>query len=146
MVSGLLGGIRLDKVVATLSWCDIFGFSRVNHLPPSDSNNLPILLQASSVPLPKRPKHHHFKFESFLLQHKDCDPLVLAQWVTEFEGLPMYYLTKRITSTRLALDKWQRENFRARQHQMMTVRLRLESLMEVPVTAALQVEKQKRNS
>lgn len=133
--------LRLDRAVATTSWIDIFEFSKLVHLPPSDSDHVPILLQASSVPIPKRPKHHRFKFESFWLQHKDCDPLVLAQWSNDFEGLPMYNLTRKIASTRVALDKWHNENFRARQHQMMHVRLRLEALLDIPTHLSSQQEK-----
>lgn len=127
--------------MATPSWSDLFSFSRLTHLPPSDSDHVPILLQASCVPIPKRPKHHRFKFESFWLQHKDCDPIVLAQWANEIEGLPMFSLTKKITNTRLALDKWQRDNFRSRQHQMWNVRVKLESFMAVPSSPEIQTKK-----
>lgn len=132
--------LHLDRAVATPSWSDIFGHSKVTHLPPSDSDHIPILLQASTVLIPHSPKHHRFKFESFWLQCTECDHLVLAQWATEFERLPMFCLTRKITKTRLALDKWQKENFRARQQLMLTVRLRLEAIMEVPISPSLQVE------
>lgn len=53
----------------------------------------------------------------------------------------MFCLTKKITQTRLALDKWQKENFRARQQQMMDVHFKLKVIMEIPITTAVQVEK-----
>ncbi|XP_062014558.1 uncharacterized protein LOC133731122 [Rosa rugosa] len=68
--------LRLDRVVCTESWCDIFGFARLKHLPPSDSDHVPILLHASTIPLPIRPRHHRFKFESYWLQHSECDEVV----------------------------------------------------------------------
>lgn len=38
--------LRLDRAVATPSWSDLFGYSRLVHLPPSDSDHAPILLQS----------------------------------------------------------------------------------------------------
>ncbi|XP_062021026.1 uncharacterized protein LOC133737505 [Rosa rugosa] len=133
--------LRLDRAVATTSWSDIFGFSRVRHLAPSDSDHIPILLQASIVPLPLRPRRHRFKFESFWLQHEECDPLVISKWQTTFEGVPMYALTRKIMCTRLALEKWQRNTFKWRQQQMLEVRGKLESLMGATVSDAVNEEK-----
>ncbi|XP_040363828.1 uncharacterized protein LOC112169513 [Rosa chinensis] len=133
--------LRLDRAVATASWSDVFGFSRVKHLSPSDSDHTPILLQASSVPLPKRPRRHRFKFESFWLQHEECDPLVLEKWQTDFEGVPMFALTRKIMCTRRALESWQQQTFRFRQQQMIEVLGRLEFLMGEQLTVELHEEK-----
>ncbi|XP_062019515.1 uncharacterized protein LOC133736097 [Rosa rugosa] len=130
----------LDRAVATASWSDVFGFSRVKHLAPSDSDHTPILLQASSVPLPKRPRRHRFKFESFWLQHEECDPLVLEKWQTDFEGVPMFALTRKIMCTRRALESWQQQTFRFRQQQMIEVQGRLEFLMGEQLTVELHEE------
>ncbi|XP_062014109.1 uncharacterized protein LOC133730559 [Rosa rugosa] len=119
--------IRLDRAVGTSTWSDIFGYSRVKHLSPSDSDHVPILLQASSIPLPKRPKRHSFKFESFWLQHQECDPLVLSNWKAEDGGAPMFVLTRKIINTRCALESWQHDTFRLRQNQMVDIRSRLEA-------------------
>lgn len=35
--------LRLDRAVCTPTWCDIFGYARLQHLPPSDSDHVPIL-------------------------------------------------------------------------------------------------------
>ncbi|XP_062016292.1 uncharacterized protein LOC133732721 [Rosa rugosa] len=68
--------LRLDRAVCTPAWIDIFGYAKVIHLPPSDSDHIPILLRASTVPIAKQTRSHRFKFEAFWLQHPDCDPLV----------------------------------------------------------------------
>ncbi|XP_062028960.1 uncharacterized protein LOC133744958 [Rosa rugosa] len=133
--------LRLDHAVCTPSWLDVFGYAKVTHLPPSDSDHIPILLQASEVPIPKRPKHQRFKFESFWLQHKDCDPLVKTSWQAEVSGVPMFQVVKKIAHTRIALDKWQKNTFRLRQQQMLGVRARLAELLNSSATTSIQDEK-----
>ncbi|KAL6145755.1 hypothetical protein ACLB2K_056440 [Fragaria x ananassa] len=107
--------LRLDRAVCTLSWYDIFAHARVQHLPPSDSDHLPILLHASSVPIPKRPRLHRFKLEAHWLQHGECDGVVKEAWMTDVMGSPMYQVAKKIRYTRLKLDAWQKNIFRGRQ-------------------------------
>ncbi|XP_062007579.1 uncharacterized protein LOC133724753 [Rosa rugosa] len=60
---------------------------------------------------------------------------------TEFEGVPMYTLTRKIVCTRQALESWQQNTFRMRQQQMFEVRSRLEFLMGEPVTESFTTEK-----
>ncbi|XP_024171710.1 uncharacterized protein LOC112177676 [Rosa chinensis] len=133
--------LRLDRAVGTATWSDIFGFSRVKHLSPSDSDHTLIVLQARTIPLPKRPRRHRFKFESFWLQHEEYDPLVLSNWQTEFIGVPMYTLTRKIMCTRRALEGWQQSTFRFRQQQMFEIRGRLEYLMSESLTSEYHEEK-----
>ncbi|XP_024171787.1 uncharacterized protein LOC112177760 [Rosa chinensis] len=133
--------LRLDRAVCTPSWCDLFGYAKVVHLPPSDSDHIPILLRASTIPLPTRPKHHRFKFEAFWLQHAECNPLVEQAWQIDVTGNPMFQVTKKIAYTRMELDKWQKRTFKMRQQQMMGIRTRLEELMDCTITVAVQEEK-----
>ncbi|XP_024195622.1 uncharacterized protein LOC112198734 [Rosa chinensis] len=101
--------LRLDRAVCTPSWCDVFGYAKVIHLPHRKSDHVPILLH--------------------------------EKWQADFSGAPMFQVTKKITNTRMALDKWQRETFRVRQQQMMGVRTRLEEFMDATVTVTIQEEK-----
>nr|XP_011468563.1 PREDICTED: uncharacterized protein LOC105352685 [Fragaria vesca subsp. vesca] len=80
--------LRLDRAVCTPSWCDICGHARVQHLPPSDSDHLPILLRANFVMIPKRPRLHRFKVEAHWLQHGECDNVVKEAWMTDVTGSP----------------------------------------------------------
>ncbi|XP_024200679.1 uncharacterized protein LOC112204026 [Rosa chinensis] len=104
--------LRLDRAVCTPTWFDIYGYAKVTHLPLSDSDHIPILLHASTIPVAKRPKYHRFKFEAYWLQHADCDPLVHEVWQPDVVGTPMYKVVKKISLTRVALDKWQKRTFR----------------------------------
>lgn len=54
--------LRLNRVVATATWSDLFNYSRVSNLPPSVSDHVPILLEIASAPLFPRKKKYRFKF------------------------------------------------------------------------------------
>lgn len=82
--------LRLDRAVCNPSWCDIFGHARVQHLLPSDSDHLPILLHASTIPILKIPHHQRFHFEAYWLQHIECNDVVKGAWFTDVTGVPMY--------------------------------------------------------
>ncbi|XP_024196412.1 uncharacterized protein LOC112199668 [Rosa chinensis] len=133
--------LQLDRAVCTSCWWDIYGLARVRHLAPSDSDHVPILLQASSVPLAKRPRVHRFKFEAYWLEHNDSDEVVKQAWATDVTGSPMYCAAKKIEFTRIQLDDWQNRAFRTRQQQMLGVRARLEELPDVPMSVEVQNEK-----
>ncbi|XP_061999168.1 uncharacterized protein LOC133716477 [Rosa rugosa] len=133
--------LRLDRVVCTPSWCDIFSDARLKHLPPSDSDHVPILLQASTAPLPKQRHHRRFKFEAYWLQHGECDGVVKEAWCTDIVGSSMFQITKKLTRTRLELDKWQKQAFKGRQQQMLGIRARLKELLDVQLSEAVQLEK-----
>jgi hypothetical protein len=98
--------IRLDHALATSTWSDIFPSSRVSILPPFISDHSPLLLQASVNPIVCIKGYHRFRFESFWLQHPECEPLVRAQWLTMGQGQPLFAITKKIEKTSKALDKW----------------------------------------
>ncbi|XP_062014320.1 uncharacterized protein LOC133730820 [Rosa rugosa] len=133
--------LRLDRAVCTESWCDIFGFARLKHLPPSNSDHVPILLHASTIHLPIRPRHHRFKFESYWLQHSECDEVVSGAWRTDVSGPPMFQVAKKIMQSRLSLDKWQKRTFKGRQQQMLGIRARMDELIDVTITEPILAEK-----
>ncbi|XP_024200181.1 uncharacterized protein LOC112203446 [Rosa chinensis] len=143
---GTTSAHHMDAVVieesGSPSWrFDLFGHSKLFHLPPSDSDHVPLLLKASTAPLVVRSKQHCFKFEAFWLQHLECDGVVKEAWGTDVAGAPMFCVAKKIAHTRLQLDRWQKQVFRGRQLQMRGIRSRLEELLEVPVSVEVQGEK-----
>ncbi|KAK9931600.1 hypothetical protein M0R45_018872 [Rubus argutus] len=65
--------IRLDRALATNSWSEIFPQTCVYVLPPFISNHSLFLLQASVGSIVRVQRFHHFHFESFWLQHPECN-------------------------------------------------------------------------
>ncbi|XP_061999224.1 uncharacterized protein LOC133716539 [Rosa rugosa] len=133
--------LRLDRAVCTPAWCDVYGHARLRHLPPSDSDHVPILLHASTAPLTTKKFRHRFKFEAYWLPNPECDEVVNTAWSRDVTGSLMYQVTQKISYTRLELDKWQKRAFKGRQMQMLGVRARLEELLDVHLTEEVVVEK-----
>ncbi|XP_024178242.1 uncharacterized protein LOC112184205 [Rosa chinensis] len=101
--------LRLDRAVCTTSWYDLFGHSKLFHLPLSNSDHVPILLKASTTPLASRPKYHRFKFEAFWIHHPECEGVVKEAWGTDVMGTSMFCVAKKIMHTPIQLDKWQKQ-------------------------------------
>ncbi|XP_062005718.1 uncharacterized protein LOC133722875 [Rosa rugosa] len=133
--------VRLDRVVATIAWSDAFAHSRVQHLPPSKSDHIPILLSISSVPIRRKKRYHRFKFESLWLHHEGCHEIVHQQWGRPISGQPMFLVSKKIERTSIALDLWQRSVFKNRHKVIMDIRVRLEAILLVSLTPALLIER-----
>lgn len=134
--------LRLDRALATTSWSDIFPRTRVRVLPPSMSDHSPLLLQASASPIVHHQGFHRFRFESYWLQHPECDQVVQSNWHTSYFGQPMFVVTKKIQKTCIALDRSLRRTFRDRQERILEVRNRLAMLLELPLTPSIVEEKQ----
>lgn len=131
---------RLDRVVVTPSWSDIFSEARVSHLPPSRSDHIPLLLGVHVVPPLIRRFSRRFRFESFWLQDGGCYDIVLNSWLKDFQGQPMFQVSQKIMSSRLELDRWQKITFGARSKEIDQTRLRLQEVFEAPITAASSLE------
>lgn len=69
---------RLDRDVASPSWCDLFSAARVNHLPPSRSDHIPLLLGVFA----SNPQYDHFII-TFVLKVFGSMMVVVDQWFNE---------------------------------------------------------------
>ncbi|KAK9943048.1 hypothetical protein M0R45_008672 [Rubus argutus] len=115
---------RLDRVVASSSWCDIFTHARVLHLPPIHGDHLPILLGTFYSPLPIVRKRFRFRFESGWLQNEACDAVVHSGWTNVVHGRPMSQVMQKVTATRLSLLQWQRNSLGVRKREIELIRSR----------------------
>ncbi|XP_024198292.1 uncharacterized protein LOC112201619 [Rosa chinensis] len=132
---------RLDRAVATSSWSDIFPTARVSHLPPIHGDHVPILLAINSVvPQVWRKGFRRFRFESFWVQHQDCQNVISEGWVKQVMGQPMYQVSRRIMHTRISLSNWQRSVFGCRSREIDQLRTRLQVISESPLTEVNQSE------
>ena len=71
--------LRLDKDVATKEWRDKFQLSSVTHLPPHESDHLPIILQTEH--LKPRKGRKGFMFEEKWLLWEDCEEVMSEAWM-----------------------------------------------------------------
>ena len=97
--------LRLDRAVTTKEWRDKFQLSLVTHLPPHESNHLPIILQTEHMKPRKGRKG--FKFEENWLLWEDCEEVVSKAWmVGEARGHRLGLIQHKIKCCGEALRAW----------------------------------------
>ncbi|XP_024196088.1 uncharacterized protein LOC112199282 [Rosa chinensis] len=138
------GGVkcRLDRVVGSVSWTNIFPAVGVSNLKPIHGDHVPVLLGAYRSPPPpadqrRRPR---FRFESFWVRHEACVEVIKSGWVSDDQNQPMLQVSQKIMHTRFALNDWQRATFGHRGREIEFLRGRLQSLLALPISAVNQQE------
>ena len=77
---------RLDRVVATTDWIEIFSATKVVHLECGSSNHKPIIILPKGIT--KRRKKP-WRFEQMWLEDPGCKEIVVSAWGRFFLGGPM---------------------------------------------------------
>ncbi|KAH7844186.1 hypothetical protein Vadar_025275 [Vaccinium darrowii] len=96
---------RLDRVLATPSWCLLFDQASVTHLNTvgSDHNALHLNLRAattrSRVP---------FRFDARWVNDEEAHQVIQAAWSTQVQGSRFFTIYKKIQTCRTSLTNWKR--------------------------------------
>ena len=84
---------RLDRVVATTEWREIFPRTKVSHLSVSYSSHDPIMMDMAPPTQPQKRRHKIQWFEKKWPAHSDCETIIRESWnQIQSHGSPMYYL------------------------------------------------------
>ncbi|KAL2941145.1 AdoMet-dependent rRNA methyltransferase SPB1 [Bienertia sinuspersici] len=67
---------RLDRFLASQSWCAAYPMAQVFHLTRFKSDHTPILLRCDGRPRGKRRKERRFRFETAWLLEEGCEKVV----------------------------------------------------------------------
>lgn len=86
--SGEEVAVRLDRVLASSDWTDIFHTSHALNLMPSKSDHLPILIKVREFRPKKKRKKKRFRFEEGWLLGEDCQKMVELGWNVASGGDP----------------------------------------------------------
>ncbi|XP_061993936.1 uncharacterized protein LOC133711869 [Rosa rugosa] len=133
---------RLDRACRTLTWREMFSFSRTITLPLSKSDHNPLLIEVNPEPpcrmfFPKR-----FRFEEMWYQHEGCSSVVDRGWMTPSTGAPMLQVGQKIKHTGNLLLEWHAGVFQQRHVEMRLVQDKLATIMSKPFEPS-QFEEQK---
>ncbi|XP_070683541.1 uncharacterized protein [Malus domestica] len=124
---------RLDRVLTSQPWLNLFPVTRVCYLNPSKSDHLPILVKIRSVvELPSKKRGRRFRFEDMWLQEESCEETVSSAWSKPAVGLFLFQLYEKIQFTKCALLAWQKEVFGFAKAVIAKVRDKLGVLFEQP--------------
>ncbi|KAL0287132.1 UNVERIFIED_CONTAM: hypothetical protein Sradi_7130600 [Sesamum radiatum] len=99
---------RLDRVLYSKEWAEIFNITRVAHLPRRLSDHHPLCIEASKA---DNKKPSSFRFQNMWLHHHSFLQTVKQSWELPIEGYGMYKLQQKLYRTKELLKKWNRETF-----------------------------------
>ena len=103
---------RLDRVVATSEWREMFPRTKVRHIPASYSDHYPILMDMGPPTQPNQRRHKFQQFEEKWVTHMDCETIIRDSWnQTQPQGSPMYCLFEKKKKCRMNLIAWSRVTF-----------------------------------
>ncbi|XP_062013506.1 uncharacterized protein LOC133729894 [Rosa rugosa] len=89
----------LDRSLWSASLQALFPYSRTIHLPPGDSDHIPLLVELGRTPFLQRQQvKRGFRFEEFWARHGDCDAIVTKGWATPVTDDPMKQVCLKISS------------------------------------------------
>jgi hypothetical protein len=99
---------HLNRGIANSLWVQLFPHYSVQHLPAYSSDHNPIILNTvpTDLTLP-RP----FRFEEFWMYDPSCGSTISSAWSSTLLGSPLFILSKKLKSTKLALKAWNSSYF-----------------------------------
>lgn len=137
------GGLKkmLDHVFGNARWLNLFPRYFVQHLKPSKSDHIPIMMELGGLGHNRTAKPLSFRFEEWWVQHDECKDVVKEAWYSQVSGFPMFQVTEKIKATRVTLLKWQCASFKMRKVEIEQIRSRLSFIMAQPLWDHLLAER-----
>ncbi|XP_072075672.1 uncharacterized protein [Arachis hypogaea] len=133
---------RLDRVLATLEWCESYPTATVFRLQEDSSDHAPLLLD-SNPPMEKT--KCRFKFQEKWCWNAEVRGIVEEMWKVEVEGSPMFILAQKLKKCRHSLVRWQQTSQSNSLQQIRELKDRLEELRSSGIQGGeqvLEIEKQ----
>jgi hypothetical protein len=99
---------RLDRGLASLSWIHLHTEYSILHLPATNSDHHPILLNTNQSAILTRP----FRFEPFWTSDPSYEAVIQAAWNQLALGPPAQCLIRKQLHTKVSLNRWNSTHFR----------------------------------
>lgn len=126
-ITSRCGGIngQLDRVLATLSWRNLFPNCSFIHLNPCKSDHIPILLNYNGRDSRKGHGKAYFIFEEWWTYHDSCKEVIAEAWSASITRFPMFQVVEKFKAMKVAFLTQQHQNFKARKLKIEQVCSRL---------------------
>ncbi|KAH7851180.1 hypothetical protein Vadar_008241 [Vaccinium darrowii] len=96
---------RLDRVLASPSWCLLYDQASVSHLDTVGSDHSAILLNLRSVPAKRRVP---FRFDARWVENEEVHEVIRQAWANPVHGSQSFMVVKKIQACRASLSNWKR--------------------------------------
>jgi hypothetical protein len=122
---------RLDRGLASLSWIHLHPEYAITHIPATNSDHHPILLntdyQSALLPRP-------FRFEAFWIQDPTCELVIKDAWSKPVQGSPAHCLIRKQSHTKTSLIRWNSVHFGRIQQKIKTTQALIDKVQHLPPT------------
>ncbi|KAK4410283.1 hypothetical protein Sango_0101300 [Sesamum angolense] len=99
---------RLDRVLYSQEWAELFNSTRVSHLPRRLSDHHPLLISATRTE-DKVPSS--FRFQHMWIMHPNFQEMIKQSWGALIHGYGMYRLQQKLYRLKDHLKQWNRDIF-----------------------------------
>ncbi|VVA24263.1 PREDICTED: reverse mRNAase [Prunus dulcis] len=106
--------VGLDRAIATQAWRDLFPQVVVRHLPPINSDTVPLLVSIRGAFTNSHRKVKWFRFEEMWQNHEGCETIIQEGWNSIFGNHPIQGFVWKVRATHDRLSKWSKEIFGGR--------------------------------
>jgi hypothetical protein len=124
---------RLDRGLASLNWIHLHPEYAITHIPATNSDHHPILLnidcQSALLPRP-------FRFEAFWIQDLTCELVIQDAWSKPVLGSPAHCLIRKQFHTKTSLIRWNSVHFGRIQKKIKTAQALIDKVQQLPSTPA----------
>lgn len=110
MADGVRIHKRLDRVLATLEWINLFPLAKLYHISSSVSNHVPLVLRMVPKPRGWRQKKP-FWFELMWLKDQRCEQVVNDAWLKGMTSAEGNVLQNCLEQWWASLDDWNKKLF-----------------------------------
>jgi exonuclease III len=122
---------RLDRIVASMAWINMFEGAKVIHLAKLSSDHCPLMLEFLQV-LERVQRHRVFRFEAMWVKDEQSKDVVQQAWSLDTaEGSPMFQVFEKLKHCRVSLIAWSKERFGKLASRIKEKRKRLQELSNV---------------
>jgi hypothetical protein len=119
---------RLDRGLATLSWIHLHTEYSIFHLPSTNSEHHPILLNTNHSAILPRP----FRFEAFWTRDPSCEAVIQVAWNQPVLAPPAQCLIRKQFHTKVSLIRWNSTHFGRIQRKIKSTKARIDQVQQAP--------------
>ena len=126
--------VRLDRALASPSWCQRFPFASVRHLTAATSDHSPIMLRTerNSAERSHEQRSKSFRYEIMWESHPDLIPLVEQVWKNQGDSSSLADVQCKLSVLSRELTGWNSNTFGNVRTEIRKLKIKLESLRQLP--------------
>ena len=123
---------RLDRALASPSWCGRYPLATLHHLSAATSDHLPILLRLDGEGEQAQPAMKPFRYEVMWESHEGFNSVLEHKWQTRGSSTSVDEINNKLNQLSKELKRWNSGSFGNVRRQLKGLRAELEEMRSSP--------------